>query len=114
MQVITTAFYLFAAVVALFAVKALALAALDLIRAVARERKQVVRALFAGAAVGAVLGLFAALRADLNVPVMMAATSASVVLGQACVAVMVGLHRKQYWAWTALDAMTARYSTKTQ
>lgn len=110
MQVITTVIYLAIAVVALFAVKALALAALDLVRAVARERKQVVKALFAGAAVGATLGLFAALRADLNVPVMMLATATSVVLGQVCVAVMVGMHRKQYWAWAALDAMTARYA----
>jgi len=110
MQVITTVIYLAITLVALFAVKALALAALDLIRAVARERKQVVKALFAGAAVGAGLGLFAALRADLNVPVLMLATATSVVLGQVCSAVMVGLHRKQDWAWVALDAMTARYS----
>lgn len=110
MQVITTVIYLATALVALFAVKAVALAALDLIRAVARERKQVVKALFAGAAVGAALGLAAALRADLNVPVLMAATALSVVLGQVCAAVMVGLHRKQYWAFNALDAVTARYS----
>lgn len=112
MQAITTTFYLFAAVVALFAVKAIALAALDLIRAVARERKQVVKALFAGAAVGAALGLFAAMRADLNIPLMMLAMAVSVVLGQVSVAVMVALHRKQDWAWVALDAMTARYSAK--
>lgn len=110
MQVITTVIYLAIALVALFAVKALALAALDLVRAVARERKQVVKALFAGAAVGAALGLFAAMRADLNVPVLMLATATSVVLGQVCAAVLVGIHRKQYWAWVALDAMTARYS----
>jgi hypothetical protein len=110
MQVIIIVSQLIAVLAVLFAVKAVVLFALDTIRAVAREREHMVRALVAGAAVGAALGLAAAMRADLNGPLMMLGTATSVVLGQTYAAIFVGMHRKQLRAFVALDVPFARYS----
>lgn len=110
MQIITITAQLFAIFVALVVVKHLALAVHDLLRSVVRERRQMLRALAAGAVVGAALGLAAALRNDLSVVLLMTSTAMSVVLSQTLVAVFIEMHRKQSWAFVVHDAMYARYN----
>lgn len=95
----------------LFFMKNVVLGSLDFMRALMRERRQVLRALLFGAVFGAVLGFGAAVRAEANVPLMTIGTALCVVLGQAGAAVMFGMHQQQQdWAFRVYYTAFTRFS----
>lgn len=107
MQVIITIAVI---VVSLFAAQKLTEAAVMLLKSIAKERSQLIRALVAGAVVGGGLGALAAAQTGLNAPALALGLALAFVVGQVAAALAVGALRKEIWVANVFANMATTYA----
>lgn len=107
MQVIIT---IAAIIISMFAAQKLTEAAVMLLKSIAKERIQLIRALAAGAVVGGGLGALAAAQTGLNAPVLALGLALAFVVGQVAAALTVGALRKETWVANVFANMASAYA----
>lgn len=95
---------------AMFAAQKLTTGAVYLLKAISKERAQLIKALGAGAVFGAVLGALAAHQTGLNTAAMMLGLALAFVVGQVAAALAVGALRKETWVANVFANLATAYA----
>lgn len=95
---------------AMFAAQKLTTGAVYLLKAISKERAQLIKALGAGAALGGGLGAFAALQTGLNAPALALGLALAFVVGQVSAALAVGALRKETWVANVFANLASAYA----